>query len=125
MDWCLRDELYLVRWDLWEASGFDNKLRPVIARKDDSRGFWPNNMIWDSSSNAKALGAVKRKRTNQSGFKGVYCQGNRFRARIWLEGKFVDLSTELFESAQDAARCWDRRARSLGRPEHTLNFPKE
>jgi len=69
----------------------------------------------------------KRKRKNEDGskkevkkYKGVRKQGERFQARIRIDGK--DQSLGWFDTAKEAARAYDHAAMQAGHPPTTLNF---
>jgi hypothetical protein len=55
-----------------------------------------------------------------SGFRGVSARGDRFRAKIAVDGRAIHLGA--FASAEEAARAYDCRARELGWPAARLNF---
>ena len=61
------------------------------------------------------------RRVGASGYRGVYPSGARFRARIQIDGKLVRMG--LFDTAEEAARAYDAKAREMGKPEAHLNFP--
>ena len=56
-------------------------------------------------------------------FKGVRRFGNRYQARLSIGGKCQNVG--MFGSAKEAAQAYDRAARKVGRPEWSLNFPKD
>ena len=68
----------------------------------------------------------KRKRKKEDGsksegkYKGVAKSGNKFRARIGIEGKPHYLGT--FDTPKEAAQAYDRAAIQAGRPTSKLNF---
>jgi len=61
----------------------------------------------------------RREVAAQSGYRGVTRRGTRWVAVISVDGKAVQLGT--FDTAMEAARASDARARELGRT--NLNFP--
>ena len=69
----------------------------------------------------------KRNRKKEDGskkevkFKGVEKMGERFRARIFIDGKLQGLG--MFDTAKNAVRAYDRAAMQAGRPSSKLNFP--
>jgi hypothetical protein len=63
----------------------------------------------------------RRQVVAQSGYRGVTRRHARWVATISINGKVVTIGT--FDSAIEAARAFDARARQLGRV--NLNFPDE
>ena len=57
-----------------------------------------------------------------TGFRGVRISHERYEVRINSEGKKINLG--YFNTAEEAARTFDTKARELGRPEASLNFPQ-
>ena len=61
-------------------------------------------------------------RTNPSGYKGVFCRGDKFRVGIRnTEGKLISLGT--YPNAKAAARVYDAAALALHGEFAKLNFP--
>jgi len=71
------------------------------------------------------------KKTNNSGFKGVYCRTHSkrkdgtlfFKATLISEGKQLYLGD--YRTAEEAALAYDAKGRELNWPESKLNFPKD
>lgn len=68
-----------------------------------------------------------KKTTTKVPYRGVFRQyttkgGHRFIARLQYKGKRYYLG--FFTDPEEAARCYDAKARALGRSEESLNFPK-
>jgi len=61
--------------------------------------------------------------TNTSGFKGVYNERGKWRARIECLGK--SHSCGVFENIIDAALAYDKKARELYGQHALVNFPEE
>ena len=71
----------------------------------------------------------KRKRKNDDGtkkkvkkYKGVTKSGERFRAKIRIDGKQQQQSLGTFDTAKKAARAYDRATMQAGRPLTNLNY---
>ena len=69
----------------------------------------------------------KRKRKKDNGgtkkevkYKGVYKNGKRFGAQIFIDGKIYRPGT--FDTPKEAAQAYDRAAIQAGRPTSKLNF---
>ena len=62
----------------------------------------------------KAIGAA--------GFRGVTARGERYGAQVKSAGKHISIGC--FDTAEEAARAYDAKARELGKPEVNLNFPR-
>ena len=58
---------------------------------------------------------------NTSGYRGVHKMGNKFNARVMIDGNRQNLGN--FDTAKEAAIAWDRVAIKGGRPRTVLNFP--
>lgn len=58
-----------------------------------------------------------------SGYRGVYRRRSRWAAIIAVAGKPVHIGT--YDTREEAARAWDRRARELRGPGALVNFPEE
>jgi hypothetical protein len=77
----------------------------------------------------EALAEHKRRRmagravSANSGYRGVYRRRSRWAAIISIEGRPVHIGT--FDTRDEAARAWDRRARELRGPGAWVNFPDE
>ena len=63
----------------------------------------------------------KLKSTNTTGFRGVYKNGNRFQARIYIGGKQQYIGT--FGTAKEAAIAFDLAAIQVKLSKSNLNFP--
>ena len=63
----------------------------------------------------------KLRSTNTIGYRGVYKQGNRFQARIRIDGNVQYLG--LFGTTKEAAIAYDLAAIQAKRPRSDLNFP--
>ncbi len=98
--------------DRWkEPSGFENfisdiGLRPenlTLDRIDNSKGYSPDNCRWTSM---RVQSINKRLYSNnKSGCKGVHLhkQSGKWRAKIMLDGKYIDLG--LHQSLKSATRA--------------------
>lgn len=62
-------------------------------------------------------------RNNTSGYKGVVLEHGKYRARIKIFYKIISLGT--FQTAEEAARAYDRGALKYHGPFARLNFPQE
>jgi hypothetical protein len=65
--------------------------------------------------------AANRPTTAERAWKGIYPHGNRWKARIKLEGQNVYLGS--FQTAQEAAYAYDAAAKRLFGDFARLNFP--
>lgn len=65
----------------------------------------------------------KAQRNNQTGYKGVGALGHRYRARITVNGEKMFLG--YFTTAEDAARAYDRAARTHFGEFARTNFEEE
>jgi hypothetical protein len=61
--------------------------------------------------------------SSRSGYRGVYRRRKRWAAIISVAGKPVHIAT--FDTRQEAALAWDRRARELRGASTWVNFPNE
>ena len=62
------------------------------------------------------------RRSNTSGFRGVYCRGNYWSAAIESDGRKYNLGT--FATAEDAAKAYDEAAKRLHQEFASLNYPE-
>ena len=58
---------------------------------------------------------------NETGYRGVYKNKNRFRAQIQIDGRNRNLGN--FGTTKEAAIAWDLAAIEAKRPKSSLNFP--
>ncbi|MCJ7609759.1 AP2 domain-containing protein, partial [Candidatus Bathyarchaeota archaeon] len=65
--------------------------------------------------------AANRPTTSDRAWKGIYPHGNKWKARIKLEGQNVYLGS--FQTPQEAAYAYDAAARRLFGDFARLNFP--
>jgi hypothetical protein len=87
------------------------------------------NSLNNSRSNLRTVSLTvsrqnRRHQRNGTGYKGVTRHGNRYRASVSHEGIRHQLG--MFDSAEDAGRAYDVKARELRADtlvERTLNFP--
>ena len=64
------------------------------------------------------------RRDSSTGFKGVHKRENgRFTARVRVSGRLI--SAGVFDTPEEAARAYDRKALEVGGEYARLNFPKE
>ena len=63
----------------------------------------------------------KLKSTNTIGYRGVSKQGNRFQARIYIDGRNSNIG--YFGTTKEAAIAYDLAAIQAKRPKSDLNFP--
>ena len=66
----------------------------------------------------------RRRSKSKSGFIGVQKHRNKYRAMIWINGKWKYLGSS-YETAKHAAKVYDEEAIKLRRPFSKLNYPKE
>lgn len=64
-----------------------------------------------------------RRITGRSGYRGVIARHSRWAAVISIEGRPVHIGT--YDTPEDAARAFDKRARELRGPDALVNFPDE
>ena len=85
---------------------------------------WRCIQIVDTSARVTRQNFCNRRRPpgakKEVKFKGVEKRGERFRAKIRIDGKYQQLGT--FDTAKKAARAYDRAAMQAGRPSTTLNY---
>ena len=62
----------------------------------------------------------RKKPIGASGFRGVVASGGRYKAHTFSGGERSIVGH--FDTAEEAARAYDAKARELGKPEATLNF---
>lgn len=65
------------------------------------------NLEWRTRSTSSR----KRKTSSKSGYTGVYLENNKFRAIITINGKAVHIG--MFDSPEDAARAYNKRAQEV------------
>jgi len=77
----------------------------------------------DNSSKKHQIKKVHQlRRKNETGFKGVKVQGNKYQSRIRVNNKYVHLGT--FDTPKQAAKAYDRKAYELYGDKAVLNFPE-
>ena len=64
----------------------------------------------------------KRGSNSKSGYYGVLKRGNRYSARILIDGKYNHLGN--YDTAKQAAKAHDDEAIKLRRPFCSMNYPK-
>lgn len=90
---------------------------------------WDRNGLNNRRANLRACGQSQNnanqglRSNNQSGYKGVswHSQNGYWRARIQHNGKGIYIG--VFDSAEDAARAYDAKARELQGDFALVNFP--
>lgn len=64
-----------------------------------------------------------RRITGRSGYRGVIARHSRWAAIISIEGRAVHIGT--YDTPEEAARAFDKRARELRGPGALVNFPDD
>ncbi len=73
------------------------------------------NLEWRTRSTSSR----KRKTASKTGYTGVYIENNKYRAIITINGKAVHIG--MFETAEDAARAYNKRVKALYGKDAHLN----
>ena len=94
-------------------------------------GFWHDHINGNSLDNRRAnirpctrlqnMANQKRSTRNTSGFKGVWRDGNTWRAAIYRDK--IKYKIGAFDTAEEAARAYDAKAKELNGEFANLNFP--
>ena len=67
--------------------------------------------------------SIRKKRSNKTGFLGVYKKREKYSAQITIDGKRITLGSS-YDTAKQAAKAYDNEAIRLRKPFSKLNYPK-
>lgn len=125
-----RRKAYAVRWETIDRRRFKIYMHRVIARPP--KGAITDHADGDGLNNRRGNLRVCGYHENAANgvftklgfvqYRGVTFEGNRFRARITFLGEREHLG--YFDSAEEAARAYDRRALEMFGEFALVNFPK-
>jgi len=106
------------------ALAFD---RAVVQHKlPSSRLNYPDGLPIDDEDYEKLMNPKKKRRlasTNTTGYTGVYKNGERFIAQIYVDRKTKSLGT--YDTPKEAALAFDRAVIQHRLPSSKLNFPND
>lgn len=94
----------------------DRNIDHINGIKDDNT--WGN--LREATTSQNGMNTVKLC-TNTSGYKGVYLDRGKYRAKIGFNNKLLHIGT--YSTAEEAARAYDIRAKKLYKEFAKLNFP--
>jgi len=112
-------------FDTTKEAAIAYDLAAIQAKRPKSDLNFPD-MIHVKKVKTKKIKKIKKKKVPISTtkvdvkYKGVYKNGKGFRAAITVDSQLYTLGT--FDTAEKAARAYDRAAMQAGRPPTTLNF---
>ncbi|MCU5100544.1 AP2 domain-containing protein [Bacillus cereus] len=76
----------------------------------------------NSSEHMDIKKCVQYRKRKKIGFKGVYKSGLKYAVSLWNDGKYIYLG--LFETQEEAAKAYDKKAIELFGDKAILNFPE-
>lgn len=103
----IEDEIHLVHRLIWLIHY--GKL--PFDQIDHINGNRTDNRIQNLREATNQENSFNKPTSGTSGFKGVYRQNNRWRAKIMLDGKSIHLG--YFDSAEEAAEAYNKKAKEI------------
>lgn len=100
--------IYLHKWIAEKFIGLRTKGKPFLVAVNGNKLDCRIKNLEYRSRSAVARAA---KPTSKSGYRGVYQEGNSFRAMIYIDGKTHHIGT--YKSAQAASRAYKKRVAQL------------
>lgn len=124
--WAIEGRVYSTMYYAWIESGRKRAMTPTIDRIDPRRGYEIDNLQWLTLSQNSRKGTFEGSGPKRnSSYRGVEKEGNRFVAKISINGKKTRLGS--FGTELEAALCYLRHAKrvyaGLGLPPEAFELP--
>jgi hypothetical protein len=126
-DWSVNinpNVVYAVSWGQGTPVYMHKLIRPSLGMVDHEDGNGLNNRRSNLRPATKSQNAMNNARAvGASGYRGVTVRGPSFRALLSYNNKRIHIGT--YDTAEEAARAWDKAAKEMHGPFAVLNFPEE